>query len=343
MEAKGPQDKQQFHLSNIKNVIIDTDCGDDDIFAVLMLLYKHIKGEITVRGITTVLGILPPLEGAIVMKRLLLYLGLEDIPVHPGCSSPYVPNTGHSFTEAEWWTAWEKPIFDLPNKVGMPPLQESDVERLRTLEHATEFIARHLVSHQDLSLLCIGPLTNIAHIASKGLLATDKKIVLMGGNVSAAGNTPNKVSEWNFYADPQAVKVVLENCSGCSIYMCGLEIAEPNAVPRENQLKLVQASTQSKKTPSLKHIAELMQGLIHHSEYACTFDPVAAGVYMADFYTFEEMVLKVETEPPVEGKLRLLEPTESSTSPGVGKLYVGTKLNKEGFYSLLQEMIYKDE
>ena len=46
----------------------------------------------------------------------------------------------------------------------------------------------------------------------------------MGGNLDTTkGNTPNKVSEWNFYADPHAAKFVFEAKNNKNIYMLGLE------------------------------------------------------------------------------------------------------------------------
>ena len=64
----------------------------------------------------------------------------------------------------------------------------------------------------------------IIHYRDKDFLCKFEKIVMMGGNVdNTKGNTPNKVSEWNFYADPYAAKYVFEAKNNKNIYMFGLE------------------------------------------------------------------------------------------------------------------------
>ena len=50
----------------------------------------------SVEGITPVLGIHSPSSGAIVMKRLLEYLSIYDVPVHSGANQPLIPSKGIS-------------------------------------------------------------------------------------------------------------------------------------------------------------------------------------------------------------------------------------------------------
>jgi inosine-uridine nucleoside N-ribohydrolase len=129
--------------------------------------------------------------------------------------------------------------------------------------------------------------------------------------MKAAGNTPNKVSEWNFYADAKAVKLFFEHIEGVPVYMCGLEIADYHSVTREDQLTLSTCSISHKST-KFHNLIQSMQKLIQHSDFSCTFDPVAATVLLHEsLYTFKEMKLKVETEPPVEARLRIAQEDDS--------------------------------
>ena len=104
----------------------------------------------------------------------------------------------------------------------MPALTPQQIDEITKAEHAVDFIIRKLnESPNKISILCLGPLTNLALAINKdkNILKKAKQIVMMGGNVTAPGNTPNKVSEWNFYADPSAVQVFLENIEGKKMVM----------------------------------------------------------------------------------------------------------------------------
>jgi purine nucleosidase len=99
----------------------------------------------------------------------------------------------------------------------MPALNQQQVEEITNSEHAVDFIIRKIKeSPNKVSILCLGPLTNVALAIKKekNVLKNVKQIVMMGGNVTAPGNTPNHVSEWNFYADANAVQHFLENIEG---------------------------------------------------------------------------------------------------------------------------------
>lgn len=68
-------------------------------------------------------------------------------------------------------------------------------------------------SSQKITLLAIGPLTNVAEVFKRSPAVIEKieEIYLMGGAVNVSGNViisdvgiNNPVAEWNFYADPEA-------------------------------------------------------------------------------------------------------------------------------------------
>ncbi len=121
----------------------------------------------------------------------------------------------------------------MPDKAGLPHL--SDIPETEDI-NAVDFLDRSLSNNSNVSLLCLGPLTNIAHLVSRkpDILKRTRRIVMMGGcfsvsnnesydDVQAQGNTPNKVSEWNFYADPHAVKVqTTVHCSLLDSALCNI-------------------------------------------------------------------------------------------------------------------------
>jgi purine nucleosidase len=63
----------------------------------------------------------------------------------------------------------------------------------------------------ELTVVCIGPLTNIAMAAVKDprFVQNVKALYIMGGSNNARGNV-TAAAEYNFYVDPEAAKIVFE-------------------------------------------------------------------------------------------------------------------------------------
>ena len=119
---------------------------------------------------------------------------------------------------------------------------------------------------------------------------------------------------------------------GVPVYMCGLEIAHEESIPRVKQLELADMKV-CQENSRLQKIAEFMQKLIRYSSYSCTFDPVAAAVLVdTSFYTFTAMQLSCELEPPKEAQL-------NEVQNGGGKIHVGVKFEGIPYYNLLKEII----
>ena len=80
----------------------------------------------------------------------------------------------------------------------------------------------------DITLVTLGPLTNIATALGKdpSIAREVKECIIMGGTGQGHGNiTP--VGEYNFWADPEAAKIVFE--SGMPIKMVGWDISRTYA------------------------------------------------------------------------------------------------------------------
>lgn len=75
----------------------------------------------------------------------------------------------------------------------------------------TAFVRLLEGSHESVTLLCLGPLTNVARLVGErpDLLARIDRFVIMGGAIGRPGNvTPE--AEYNLWADPGAAAVVFE-------------------------------------------------------------------------------------------------------------------------------------
>ncbi|MCJ7726034.1 MAG: nucleoside hydrolase [Acidimicrobiia bacterium] len=190
-----------------RQVVIDTDPGQDDAVALLLALASP---ELEVVGITTVAGNVPlPLtsRNARVTCELAGYPG---VPVFAGCDRPMARDL---FTAEYVHGATGLDGADLPDPVM--PLQDA---------HAVDFLARLLTEAEPGSItLCpLGPLTNIGTLLDRhpGAKTGIREIVLMGGGFFEGGNvTP--AAEFNIYVDPEAADLVFR--SGLPLTMVPLD------------------------------------------------------------------------------------------------------------------------
>ena len=176
-----------------KKVVIDTDCGVDDAVAIMIALASP---EIEVCGITTVAGNVP-LESVLDnVMRLLSFLDKTEIPVFRGASLPLVERPRHA--------------TDIHGMNGLGNVELPPPRMAEQAARAPEGISRLARENPGLTLLTLGPLTNVAIAVNlypdlKGLIG---EIVAMGGGVESGNVTP--FAEFNFYADPESVQFVLD-------------------------------------------------------------------------------------------------------------------------------------
>lgn len=196
-------------------IIIDTDVAPDDIGAILYLL-KH--PQISIRGITVSCGITYIESGVNNILQLLDYLGISDIPVAGGKTTPLLTN--HSFPTL--WREGSLNFFGL--NLPSTDLQPSEL-------NATELIVDLInVSTENTTLITLGPLTNIAKAiqSDPSIMEKIELIDIMGGAVNVPGNVgyedpsiSNYVTEWNMYIDPHAADMVFK--SGIPIMLVPLD------------------------------------------------------------------------------------------------------------------------
>jgi inosine-uridine nucleoside N-ribohydrolase len=179
-------------------VVLDTDIGGDidDAFALALILRST---EIDLRGVTTVSG--DTQARARLAAKMLWVDGRRNIPVAAGTPGPHMdaPQTkwADGFTSTEL----------LPESAV--DLLKSEIDR----------------AHGSLTIIAIGPLTNVAALLEKYPAEKPKirRIVLMGGSV-ARGYYPNSgpTQEYNIAADAHASQIVFS--SGVPILMAPLDV-----------------------------------------------------------------------------------------------------------------------
>lgn len=178
----------------MRNIIIDTDPGQDDAIAILLALASP---ELNVLGITAVAGNVPL---ALTQKnaRIVCELaGRPDIPVFAGCAAPL----NRPLVTAE----------HVHGKTGLDGAPLTDPTMPLQDAPAVDWIINTLRAAAPASVtLCpLGPLTNIATALTRApdIKAAIGEIVLMGGGCFEGGNiTP--AAEFNIYVDPDAADIV---------------------------------------------------------------------------------------------------------------------------------------
>ena len=184
----------------VKKVILDCDPGSDDAIAIMLAMKSE---DIDLQAITTVNGnrIVPKTtENAL---RVVQFMK-SNVPVYRGCEEPIICNE----------IPTRKP--NLPRVTlndchgDFLPLPEAKITVQP--EHAVFFLVKKLMeSDGDIYVAAVGPLTNIAMALRIEPRIADKikKLVIMGGGHTGANAAP--AAEFNFYADPEAAKIVMDS------------------------------------------------------------------------------------------------------------------------------------
>lgn len=177
-----------------RQVVIDTDPGIDDALA-LLLAYK--SRELSLEGVTVVAGNVPVQQGVQNALRVLDLVG-ADVPVFAGAEEPLA----HKLI----------PATAIHGEDGLGDCNWPTTERKPEETSAVDFlISQAKKQPKKVTLICLGPLTNLALALQKdaAAIANYQEIIIMGGAHKVSGNvTP--VAEFNFWADPEAAGEVLD-------------------------------------------------------------------------------------------------------------------------------------
>ena len=191
--------------------LIDTDTASDDAVALIMALRSPAA---RVLAITTVAGNVPVRQAT----RNALYtaeLCGADVPVYQGADKPLA----RALCTAEWFHGYD----GLGDRGYPAPMRGPEKQ------HAVEAIIATIRANPDLTLVTLGPLTNIALALAQApdIAHNVGRCVVMGGNPCCEGNvTP--AAEYNMWVDPEAARVVFR--SGLPIELVGWQLCRGAAV-----------------------------------------------------------------------------------------------------------------
>uniref|UniRef100_T1J6D6 Mediator of RNA polymerase II transcription subunit 15 n=1 Tax=Strigamia maritima TaxID=126957 RepID=T1J6D6_STRMM len=184
-------------LAGLSTRVIDTDCGVDDALAILLAV---VHPGVKVKAITCCFGNtnLANVWGNVF--RVLKICNRTDIPVYVGCDRNIL---GSDIIDAGGFHG-DDGFGNIASTIPITGCQHES-------EHASLALLR-LVNENpgQVTLVALGPLTNLALAQRLDPKFSTKlnRLVYMGGNIEGQGNV-STAAEFNFYSDPEAAAVVL--------------------------------------------------------------------------------------------------------------------------------------
>lgn len=179
-------------------IILDTDIGSDvdDAFALALILRSP---EFDLLGVTTVSG--NTQARARLAAKMLWEAGRPDVPVAAGEPGKTLP-----IEQTRWAEGFASPA--------------------QVPQRAVDFLKAQIGRRPgDLTLVAIGPLTNVAALLKQepGAAKKIKRLALMGGSIAHGyGKDLKPAAEYNIAQDPEAAQTVF--CSGARILMVPLDV-----------------------------------------------------------------------------------------------------------------------
>jgi purine nucleosidase len=197
--------------------LIDTDTASDDAVAILMALAAP---DVRVLALTTVAGNVG-LEQATRNALYTAEIAGSDVPVFKGAGAPLT----RAHEDARWFHGRD----GLGDRNYPPPRRGAE------REHAVDAIIRLAHAEPGLTLVTLGPLTNIALALARdpGIAERIGRCVVMGGAPCCEGNvTP--AAEYNIWVDPEAARMTFR--SGLPIEMVGWHVSRGASVLDEAEI-----------------------------------------------------------------------------------------------------------
>jgi purine nucleosidase len=281
-------------------IILDTDIGDsiDDAMALAFALRSP---ELDVRAVTTVIDDVES-KTRLAWKMLGIF-NRRDIALAMGATEPLLD-----------------PVM-APSSKEFEVLTRNDTIPDSARRRAVDLIVDTLLqSRQKITVVAIGPLTNIALAlkADPRIKNNIERIVIMGGAYFT------NQAEYNFKRDRTAAEIVFQ--SGVPITAVGLDVTSQGKL-REKDLDQMRLATD----PAGQFVIRLLDLAEEqtHEANPTLHDPLAiAAIFRPDLLDFQPGTVDI---PLSGGGQAVFKPQATS------KTKVGSKVNSAAFLDLLTE------
>jgi len=325
--------------SDPERLILDTDSAyfNDDGAALVMLLQRPETTDVV--GVTIVPGNLWPQPGAEAMFRILDLMKRPGIPVLLGAQTPLIHTRAMAERENMQWGP-----LDFLGALGVDP-----AEALKKVSHASlrrpghrnapDFMFETIMNATvPVTILAIGPMTNLA-IALRLHPELEKKIhrlVFMGGAVHVK-NPANMASEFNFWFDPEAARIVMR--SGIEHKtMFGLDISNHARVDKSHYEQIA-----SVKTPVTAMYREDLGKRFAKDPDAHTYiwDCLAAGYLIDPTFVTKREKAYLDVDTTFGANYGAVVPLDRGLAPDATPVEVMLDLDFEKFFGLYKTLLTK--
>jgi purine nucleosidase len=272
---------RQTSQSNIPKhtVLIDTDIGDD-IDDALALALALSSPEIELVGISTVFG------DTALRAKLTLYLletyGRGHIAVAAGVETPM------QYRHRPSGVRQAAILAEMPQTKSMGKLSDLTGPQL--------IVETALAYYGQITLLCLGPLTNVATALTMEpqLFMAIRRIIMMGGTSGFP------FPEWNIRSDARAAQIVL--ASGIPITLIGWNVTKQCQLRESDIVQLRERDTPQ--TDLLSRLVTIWQE--HrprwHPELPFLHDPLTiVAMCQPELLQFAGMAVRVPVSGPLKG------------------------------------------
>ncbi|MBX9685220.1 MAG: nucleoside hydrolase [Candidatus Obscuribacterales bacterium] len=304
----------------VRAVIHDNDGHVDDILSSLLL---WLSPEISMQAITVGDGDCYVQQSFEALVKVATFLDLEGAEI--GYSEENCPNPFPDNWRKESYIINELPIFSANDLRA--PYQSFRPRKSQVL--ISDVLAN---SRQPVTLVCTGPLTNIAPVFENRPELKEKveHCYIMGGAISVPGNVEmpehDGSAEWNFYADPPAAKKVID--SGLPITLIPLDVTNNVPVTREFLLKLDAQAERCRASQLAARLFSLVKGFNYYFWDTLT----AAAVLRPDLFTFKDQRIDVIAHGKSQGRTQ-------GTLFGGKKIRVASSVKVEPFEAMVLEIL----
>tara|TARA_A200000113_G_scaffold225847_1_gene248290 strand:+ start:1667 stop:2653 length:987 start_codon:yes stop_codon:yes gene_type:complete len=324
-------------------LIIDADTGSDDAVALLMA-YRNLQ-EDKILGITVVAGNVP-LEQGLINTSYVNELCEVQIPIYKGAEKPLerkyieVHNSDESTKIA---LSYGNDSTSAQNVHGVDGLGDIGIKpqnhKIETLS-AQDFYKQILEEQEEIEIVTLGPLTNIAGLVQNNSdkLGKIKHCYIMGGSSNALGNI-TKFAEYNFWVDPEAADIVLN--SGIPITVIGWDPSLYDAMIDTEKIQEIESidTKYSKFTNDIQVVLREMMKDIFGSDSYDLPDPLAMSVYLDNEIISQsvEVNVRVDTRDGMTRGGCVLD--YLNLEPDAPKVRVVQRCHGDKFYNLLKQSL----
>lgn len=298
-------------------IIIDTDCGVDDAFALIFGIETYEVIAITCVSGNTHIDNVCQNVGVIIEL-----MGKKNIPFYRGCENFILSNWDSSISYEGHGT----------DGLGDANLQSNLVPEE---ENAVNALIRLTKEHNDVHLITLGPLTNVATAC---LIDSDfpkrvQSFTIMGGAHQCKGNI-KLASEFNIDCDPEAAKICLNKFPMTRMvtwetgFKCSFDWSWYDNLKN------------TKYTEFIKKISNKLEGLLRGPGYNfIVCDLIAMVSYLAESEKSYDIYCDIELwGKHTRGSTVFSWKKEDTRKPNCRII----KIDMDKVYSLVEEVLYKN-